>query len=81
MESKIWFFQNKHFNKYGYYTVCHMIDLWIYFFLSKQTSEKTEGAITNGQSKETGNIRYTRRRITKQKHSTICVRRKQTQIT
>ena len=35
--------------------------------------ENTEGAITNGQSRETGNIGYTRRRKTKQKHSTICV--------
>jgi hypothetical protein len=29
--------------------------------------------ITNGQSRETGNIGYTRRRQTKQKHNTICV--------
>ena len=35
--------------------------------------ENTEGAITNGQSRETCNIGYTRRRKTKQKHSTICV--------
>ena len=27
----------------------------------------------NGQSRETGNIGYTRRRKTKQKHNTICV--------
>jgi len=35
--------------------------------------ENTEGAITNLQSRETGNIRYTRRRKTKQKHNTTCV--------
>jgi len=35
--------------------------------------ENTEGAITNIQSRETGNIGYTRRRQTKQKHNTICV--------
>jgi len=32
-----------------------------------------EGAIKKGQSRETGNIGYTRRRKTKQKHNTICV--------
>ena len=32
-----------------------------------------DGAIKNGQSRETGNIGYTRRRQTKQKHNTICV--------
>jgi hypothetical protein len=36
-------------------------------------SENTERAIKNGQSRETGNIGYTRRRKTKQKHNTICV--------
>ena len=30
------------------------------------------GTITNGQSRETGNIGYTRQRQTKQRHSTIC---------
>jgi hypothetical protein len=30
--------------------------------------ENTEGAIKTGQSRETGNIGYTRRRQTKQKH-------------
>jgi hypothetical protein len=35
--------------------------------------EKTEGAIKNGQSRETGNIGYTRRGKTKQKHNTRCV--------
>ena len=35
--------------------------------------ENTEGAIKNGQSRETGNKGYTRRRKTKQKHNTICV--------
>ena len=31
--------------------------------------ENIEGAIKNGQSRETGNIEYTRRRKTKQKHN------------
>jgi len=39
--------------------------------------EKTEGAKNNGQSRETGNIGYTRHKTktnkTKQKHNTICV--------
>jgi hypothetical protein len=35
--------------------------------------ENTEGAIQNGQSIEIDNIRYTKRRKTKQKHNTICV--------
>ena len=35
--------------------------------------ENIEGAIKNEQSRETGNIGYTRQRKTKQKHSTICV--------
>jgi hypothetical protein len=34
--------------------------------------ENTEGAIKHGQSRETGNIGYTRRRKTKQNHNTIC---------
>jgi hypothetical protein len=33
-------------------------------------SEKTERAIKNGQSRETGNIGYTRQRKTKQKQNT-----------
>jgi len=32
-----------------------------------------EGAIQNGQSRETGKIGYTRRRKAKQKQSTLCV--------
>jgi hypothetical protein len=35
--------------------------------------ENTKGAVKNGQSIETSNIGYTRRRKTKQKHNTICV--------
>ena len=35
--------------------------------------ENTEGAINNGQSRETGNTGYTRRRQTKQKHNAIYV--------
>jgi hypothetical protein len=36
--------------------------------------ENTEGAIKNGQSRETDNIGYTRRRQTKQRHNTMRVR-------
>ena len=43
--------------------------------------ENTEGAIKNGQSGETGNIGYTRRRQTKQKHKSICVKHHYTQPT
>ena len=35
--------------------------------------ESTKGAIKNGQSWETDNIGYTRRRKTNQKHNRICV--------
>ena len=35
--------------------------------------ENTEGAIKNGQSRETCNIEYTRWRQTKRKHNTVCV--------
>jgi hypothetical protein len=41
--------------------------------LNKETLENTEGAITKGKSRKTGNLGYTRRRKTKQKHNTICV--------
>jgi hypothetical protein len=36
--------------------------------------ENTEGAIKDGQSRENANIGHTKRRKTKQKHNTICVR-------
>jgi len=35
--------------------------------------ENTEFAIKNGKSRENGNIGYTRRKKTKQKHNTLCV--------
>jgi hypothetical protein len=35
--------------------------------------ENTEGLIKKGQSRETDNIKYTKRRTSKQKHNTICV--------
>ena len=35
--------------------------------------ENTEGAITNGQSRETGNTGHTLRRKGEQNHNTICV--------
>jgi hypothetical protein len=41
--------------------------------LIKINVTNTEEAIKNGQSGETGNIGYKRRRQTKQKHNTICV--------
>jgi hypothetical protein len=39
---------------------------------TKQTNT-SKGAIRNGQCRETDNIRYTRRRKTKQRHDKICV--------
>ena len=45
----------------------------------KQMLENTKGEIKNGQYRETGNIRYTRRRPTKQKNNAICVRHHYTQ--
>ena len=39
----------------------------------KYTLDSPEMAITNEQSRETGNIGYTIRRKTKQKQKTICV--------
>jgi len=41
--------------------------------------ENTDVAIKNEQSRDTGNIGYTRRRQTKQKHNTICVGHQYTQ--
>jgi hypothetical protein len=35
--------------------------------------ENIEGSLKNGQSRETGNIRYTRQRKTKEEHNIICV--------
>jgi hypothetical protein len=35
--------------------------------------ENTDGAIKNGQFRETSNMEYTRRRKKKKKHNTICV--------
>jgi hypothetical protein len=34
--------------------------------------QNTKGLITNGQSREIGNIQYTRHRLLKQKHNAIC---------
>ena len=39
----------------------------------KYKLENTEGVIKNGQSRETGNTDYTRRRETKPKNNAICV--------
>jgi hypothetical protein len=39
----------------------------------KKTLEKTEWEIKIGQSRETGNTGYTRRRQHNKKHITICV--------
>ena len=35
--------------------------------------ENTEGTIEKGQSTETGNMGYTRQRLTKQRHNLICL--------
>jgi hypothetical protein len=45
--------------------------------------KNTERVFKNGQSRETGNTGYTRRKKAKQKHNTLCVGHhyKQTQIT
>jgi len=40
-----------------------------YHFAGTLTLENTEGTITNGQSREAGNIVYTRRRKTKTQHN------------
>ena len=49
-----------------------LINVW--FCCRLINVENTEGTIKNGQSSETGNTGYTRRRKSKQKHNTICVR-------
>jgi hypothetical protein len=41
---------------------------------TKETLEKTEKTIKNGQSRETGNAEHTKCRKTKQKHNTICLK-------
>ena len=41
--------------------------------INAKALENTEGTAKKGQSRETGNIGYTRRRNTKQKHNAICV--------
>jgi hypothetical protein len=60
----------------------YQISILIEFFFSKRIIKcgsltlkgiQDEGAIKHGQSRETGNIGYTRRRKTKQKHNTIYV--------
>ena len=47
-----------------------MIEIVIHL---KKTLENTEWTIINGQSRETGDMGYTRRRKTKQKHNAICI--------
>jgi len=41
---------------------CKMCEFYLKMYISKYTLEKTEGEINNGQSRETGNIRYIRHR-------------------
>jgi hypothetical protein len=58
---------------------------FLFFILSKpmvlcSIIENTEGAIKNGQSRETDNIGYTRRRQTKQRHNTMRVKTPHKQI-
>ena len=43
--------------------------------------ENTEGAIKDGHSRENANIGHTKRRKTKQKHSTLCVGHQYVQTT
>ena len=54
-----------------------VLHIYIYIFLYYKEIMKRVGNevydITNGQSRETGNTRHTRRRQEKQKHNTICV--------
>jgi len=45
----------------------------VYTGYSEEMLENTEGATKKGQSRETGNIGYTRPRKTKQKQKTICI--------
>ena len=53
------------------YTNIKLKRLWVHGMI--WTLENTEGAIKTRQSREAGNIGYTRRRKTKQKHNTICI--------
>jgi hypothetical protein len=56
----------------GECSLCLILVDWIPS-LFRLTLENTEGAIKNGQSRETSNIGYTRRRKTKEKHNAIFV--------
>ena len=47
-----------------------------FFFLEINVKEYRKG----GKSRESGNIRYTRRQQTNKKHNTICVRHHYTQV-
>jgi penicillin V acylase-like amidase (Ntn superfamily) len=58
-------------------------DHWFHPLTVNKQLRNTEGPNKNEQSRETGNIEYTRWRKTKQKHNTTCVGHhytKQTQI-
>ena len=54
-------------------TIPHIKVLLIRTCYNISTLENTEGAIKNGQSRETGNTDHMLRRKGKQKHNTICV--------
>ena len=55
-----------------------LCNLYLYSYAG-QLRGGSAGTIKNGQSRETDNIRYTRRRKTKQKHNTIWVGHHNTQ--
>jgi len=57
----------------NWYTICYS-NIWCSINI-----RETEVAIKNGQSRSTGNLGYTRRRNSKQKHNTICVEHHYTQ--
>ena len=52
----------------------------IYLRCTKLSVENTEGAIKDGQYRNTGNIGYTKQRKTKQRHHTIWVELHSTQL-
>jgi hypothetical protein len=82
--------QNDHSNSYQYTYLSNTIDnkssIDQIRVISSYTLENSEGAVKYGQSRETGNIWYNRRRNSKQKHNTTqyvldTTRRKETQVT
>ena len=56
------------YRQHSYINYCKIYQKSVFYIYRFDCN--TEGAIINGQSRETGNIEYTRRRKTKQKHNT-----------